>query len=314
MAKKFETVEVEAAGSKEDSATAVAVQGTTAVSTGAEVKGISVRFATLSPFYSVSSVPQECAQECKEGDLVLKTGKNSAWRLTGSGKKNAVRAFVVDGKPGYLEGCPMGSGILPRTWVVGRPRSAGSDVILQNVDECREAALEETKGEVKFYRFEDYSRAMNPIPQHYIAQCLYLEMLVQVPDDFQGEVDLVKVGAHLYTPARVLFKKFDTIKVRQFFNNIKVREELKHRGEQKWTWSPLGQVVSFFTQGAEFTRPTGQKGYIWTPTVEAALGEDGKLYRPDEEETRDLVAFCALSKTSRATDEEVASAGQDGEL
>ena len=155
---------------------------------------------------------------------------------------------------------------------------------------------------------------MNPIPPHYIAQCIYLEMLVQVPDDFQGEVDLVKVGAHLYTPARVLFKKFDTIKVRQFFNNIKVREELKHRGEEGWTWSPYGQVVSFFTQGAGFTRPTGQKGYIWTPTVEAALGEDGRLYRPTEEETQDLAAFCALSKPTQATDEEVAAAGQDGEL
>ena len=315
MAKtKFESVDEPSAAKKEETTTSteVAVKETGAVS--AKVRGLNIRFATLSPYYSVSAVPKECADECREGDLVLKTGKNSAWRLTGNGKKNAVVAFVLDGKAGYLEGCPMNSGLTPRTWVVGRPKAAGSSEILGSIEECRAAALAETEGKVPFYRFEDYSRALNPIPQHYISECVYLEMLVRVPEDFPGEVDLVKIGAALYTPARVLFKKFDTIKVKQFFNNIKVREELRHRGEEGWTWSPYGQVVSFFTNGAEFTRPTGQKGYIWTPTVEAALGEDGKLYRLTDEERKDLTAFYMAVAGGDLKPEDVESAGADGEL
>lgn len=326
MAKaKFETVEVEAETVKEET-TAVAVKETTAVSTGVEVKGLNIRFATLSPFYAVSAVPQECAQECREGDLYLKTGKTSAWRLAGSGKANGVRAIVVDGKEGFLEGCPMGTGMMPRTWVVGRPKSAGSPEVIRTVEEARAAALAETEGKVPFYRFEDYSKAMNPVPQHYIAPCIYLELLVQVPDTFAGDVTLVKVGGSLYTPARLLFKKFDTIKVRQFFNNIRVRESMRHRGEKGWEWSPYGQYVTVFTQGAEFTRPTGQKGYIWTPTVEATLNTQkdveecndgrkaGMLYAPTDEERRDLEMFYMAVASTPATAEDVASAGQDGEL
>lgn len=311
MGKKFESVEVE---HQTGASTAVAVKEPGTVSTDVKAKGLNIRFASLAPFYSVSSLPQECAQECHEGDLVLKTGKTSAWRLSGAGKKNAVIAIVVDGKRGFLEGCPMGSGLTPRTWVIGRPKALGSSELLADIEDCRKAALAETEGKVPFYRFEDYSKAVNPIPQHYISECLYLELLVRVPDDFMGDVTLVKVGAHLYTPARVLFKKFDTIKVRQFFNNIKVREEMRHRGEEGWTWSPYGQVVSFFTTGNEFTRPNGAKGYIWTPTVEAALNAEGKLYKPDEEEREDLTRFYMAASESTVSAEEAADAGQDGEL
>lgn len=290
---------------------AVATVGTGAVSVEVRASGASIRYATLSPFYSVSSVPQECAQECKEGDLYLKTGKTSAWRLAGSGKKNAVRAFVLDGKVGLLEGFRQAGGQIPRTWVVGRPRSVGSSEILQNLKECQEAAVAETEGKVKVYRFEDYSKALNPIPEHYIAKCLYLEMLVNVPDNFIGDVSLVKIGGSLYTPARVLFKKFDVMKVEQFFNNIQVREEVHHRGEDGWKWSPYGQVISLYTNGVEFTRPNGSKGYIWTPTVEAALGDDGMLYKPDTEERDDLVRFGMSLKDATVSIDDVAS---DSEL
>ena len=310
---KFESVDESSAGSQSET-TAVAVKETGAVSTEVKVSGVTYRFAGLSPFYAVSAVPQECAKECHEGDLVLKTSKNSAWRLCGGGKANAIRAFVIDGKQGFLEGCPMGSGLVPRTWVVGRPKAAGSAETLATLDECRKAAMADTEGKIPFYRFEDYSKSMNPIPQHYISECLYLEMLVRLPEDFGGEVDLVKIGGGLYTPARVLFKKFDTIKVRQFFNNIKVREEMRHRDDENWKWSPYGQAVSFFTNGTEFTRPTGQKGFIWTPTVEAALGADGKLYKPDEEERKDLARFCQSMADTKVTAEDVAGAGQDGDL
>lgn len=307
---KFEPVNEDAPKSP---STEVATTGGTAVSTEVRVQGLQVRFATLMPFYTVCDLPQDVHQECKEGDLVLKVSKNQAHRLGGSGRANALRAIVVDGKQGFLEGCPMGSGALPRAWVVGRPKSQGSSETLKTLEDCRAAAQAEAP-EVPFYRFEDYSKSMNPIPSHYISECLYLEMLVKLPEDFGGEVDLVKIGGGLYTPARVLFKKFDTIKVRQFFNNIKVREEMRHRGEKDWTWSPYGQAVSFFTNGTEFTRPTGQKGFIWTPTVEAALGPDGKLYKPDDEERGDLDRFYQSMADVKATAEDVAEAGQDGEL
>lgn len=306
---KFESVNEDAPKS---SSTGVATTGGTAVSTEVRVQGLQVRFATLMPFYTVCDLPQEVHQECKEGDFVLKVSKTQAYRISGSGRQNALRAIVVDGKQGFLEGCPMGSGALPRAWVVGRPKAAGSQELLKTLEDCRAAAQAEAQG-VPFYRFEDYSKSMNPIPPHYIAECFYLELLVKLPDTFAGDVTLVKVGGSLYTPARILFKKFDPIKVRQFFSNIQVRESLKHRGDKEWKWSPYGQYLSVFTEGAPFTRPNNTKGTIWTPRIEAALNGAGTLYVPDEEEREDLTKFYMAASATTMTAEEAAEVG-NGDL
>lgn len=306
---KFESVNEDAPKSP---STEVATTGGTAVSTEVRVQGLQVRFATLMPFYAVCDLPQDVAQECKEGDFVLKVSKTQAYRISGSGRQNALRAIVVDGKQGFLEGCPMGSGALPRAWVVGRPKAQGSQELLKTIEDCRAAAQAEAQG-VPFYRFEDYSKSMNPIPQHYIAECFYLELLVKLPDTFTGDVTLVKVGGSLYTPARILFKKFDPIKVRQFFSNIQVRESMKHRGDKEWKWSPYGQYLSVFTEGAPFTRPNGAKGTIWTPRIEAALNEQGTLYVPDDEERDDLAKFYMAASATTMTAEEAAEVG-NGDL
>jgi hypothetical protein len=123
----------------------------------------------------------------------------------------------------------------------------------------------------------------------------------------------VKVGGSLYTPARILFKKFDPIKVRQFFSNIQVRESMKHRGDKGWKWSPYGQYLSVFTEGAPFTRPNNTKGTIWTPRIEAALNEQGTLYVPDEEERDDLTQFYMAASATTMTAEEAAEVG-NGDL
>ena len=306
---KFESVNEDAPKSP---STEVATVGSNAVSTEVKVQGLQVRFATLMPFYTVCDLPQDIAQECKEGDFVLKVSKTQAYRLSGSGRVNAMRAIVVDGKQGYLEGCPMGSGALPRAWVVGRPKAQGSSEVLKTLEECMAVAIAEAPG-VPFYRFEDYSKSMNPIPQHYIAECFYLELLVKLPDTFAGDVTLVKVGGSLYTPARILFKKFDPIKERQFFSNIQVRESMKHRGDKEWKWSPYGQYLSVFTEGAPFTRPNGAKGTIWTPRIEAALNEQGTLYVPDDEERDDLTKFYMAASATTMTAEEAAEVG-NGDL
>ena len=306
---KFESVNEDAPKS---ASTEVATVGSNAVSTEVKVQGLQVRFATLMPFYTVCDLPQDVQQDCKEGDFVLKVSKTQAYRISGSGRGNALRAIVVDGKQGFLEGCPMGSGALPRAWVVGRPKAQGSQELLKTIEDCRAAAQAEAQG-VPFYRFEDYSKSMNPIPQHYIAECFYLELLVRLPDTFTGDVTLVKVGGSLYTPARILFKKFDPIKVRQFFSNIQVRESMKHRGDKEWKWSPYGQYLSVFTEGAPFTRPNGAKGTIWTPRIEAALNEQGTLYVPDEEEREDLTKFYMAASATTMTAEEAADVG-NGDL
>ena len=306
---KFESVKE---GAPQSSSTEVAVAQPSAVSTEVKVQGLQVRFATLMPYYSVCDLSEDLKQECKEGDFVLKVSKTQAYRISGSGRGNALRAIVVDGKQGYLEGCPVNSGALPRAWVVGRPKAQGSQEILKTLEECRAAAQAEAP-EVPFYRFEDYSKSMNPIPQHYIAECFYLELLVRLPDTFAGDVTLVKVGGSLYTPARILFKKFDPIKVRQFFSNIQVRESMKHRGDKEWKWSPYGQYLSVFTEGAPFTRPNNTKGTIWTPRIEAALNEQGTLYVPDEEERDDLTKFYMAASATTMTAEEAAEVG-NGDL
>lgn len=306
---KFESVKE---GAPESPTTEVATTGGTAVSTEVKVQGLQVRFATLMPYYTVCDLPQEVHQECKEGDFVLKVSKTQAYKISGSGRGSALRAIVVDGKQGYLEGCPMGSGALPRAWVVGRPKAQGSQELLKTIEDCRAAAQAEAP-EVPFYRFEDYSKSMNPIPQHYIAECFYLELLVKLPDAFTGDVTLVKVGGSLYTPARILFKKFDPIKVRQFFSNIQVRESMKHRGEKDWKWTPYGQYLSVFTEGAPFTRPNNTKGTIWTPRIEAALNDQGTLYVPDEEEREDLTKFYMAASATTMTAEEAAEVG-NGDL
>lgn len=306
---KFESVKE---GAPKSPSTEVAMTGGTAVSTEVRVQGLQVRFATLMPYYSVCDLPAEVQQDCKEGDFVLKVSKTQAYRISGSGRGNALRAIVVDGKQGFLEGCPIGSGALPRAWVVGRPKAQGSQELLKTIEDCRAAAQAEAQG-VPFYRFEDYSKSMNPIPPHYIAECFYLELLVKLPDTFAGEVTLVKVGGSLYTPARILFKKFDPIKVRQFFSNIQVRESMKHRGDKEWKWSPYGQYLSVFTEGAPFTRPNNTKGTIWTPRIEAALNGTGTLYVPDEEEREDLTKFYMAASATTMTAEEAAEVG-NGDL
>lgn len=295
----------------EATGTEVAVAQPTAVSTDVQARGLQVRFATLMPFYTVCALPDDVVRECKEGDFVLKLSKTSAFRLSGSGRNNKVRAIVVDGKRGFLEGCPLGEGgtqAVPRAWVVGRPKAPDSTEVLKTLEECRAAAQAEAP-DVRFYRFEDYSKAMNPIPKHYIAECFYLELLVQVPETAPADVLLIKVGDTLYTPARVLFKKFDPIKVRQFFNNIQTRESMKHRGDKSWTWSPYGQFISIFTEGQPFTRPNGSKGAIWTPRVEAALDDKGSLYVPNDEEVQDLQGFYNAATNSPVTEAELAEAG-----
>ena len=68
-----------------------------------------------------------------------------------------------------------------------------------------------------------------------------------------------------------------------------------------------------FTEGAQFTRPNGAKGTIWTPRIEAALGEGGTLYVPDEEEREDLVKFYMAASATTMTAEEAAEVG-NGDL
>lgn len=302
---KFETVNEDAPKS---SSTEVATVGSNKLSTEVKVHGLQVRFSTLMPYYTVCDLPEEVRNECKEGDLVLKVSKTQAYKIIGSGRNNALRAIVVDGKEGFLEGCPMNSGFVPRVWVVGRPKAQGSSEVLTTVEECREAAMMEAP-DVPFYNFENYSKSMNPIPQHYISRCLYLELLLKLPEEFNGDVTLVKIGGSLYTPARVLFKKFDPSKVSQFFSNIQVRESLKHRGDKNWKWSPYGQFISLFTDGRQFTRPNGSKGTIWTTRVEGALNDKGTLYVPDDEEREDLTKFYMAASATEISRDDIDSVG-----
>ena len=289
-------------------ASAVAAAETTAVSTQVNVRGASVRFATMTPFYSVSSVPQECAQECREGDWYLKTGKTSAWKFAGSGKRNAVKAFVIDAKEGILEGMKGASQNIPRSWSVGRQYQTPDGVVVpKDLKECFALARAETNGAFPFYRFEDFNKVTNPIPEHYLARCVYLEMLVEVPDTFSGDVPLYKIGGSAYTPVRILLKKFDPIKVEQFFRNIQVKEEVRHRGDKDWKWTQYGQCVSVYSNGVPFKRPNGADDYLWVPTVEARLSEDGKLYAPNSEEKADLVQFQLSLANSVASVDDVDS-------
>ena len=292
MSKETKVKEQENEEIADAKAGAVATVGASEVSTQVSVRGASIRYATMTPFYSVSSVPQECAQECREGDWYLKTGKTSAWKFAGSGKRNAVKAFVIDAKEGILEGMKGASQNIPRSWSVGRQYQTPDGVVVpKDLKECFALARAETNGAFPFYRFEDFNKVTNPIPEHYLARCVYLEMLVEVPDTFAGDVSLYKIGGSAYTPVRILLKKFDPIKVEQFFRNIQVKEEVRHRGDKDWKWSPYGQCVSVYSNGVPFKRPNGADGYLWVPTVEARLSEDGKLYAPSAEEKADLVQF-----------------------
>lgn len=295
---KQETKVTEESDVVDAKSTAVVEMSATEVSTEVKVSGLQIRFATLQPFYSVCQLPETVMRECREGDLVLKLGKDSAFKLAQAGREGAVRAIVLDGKQGVLEGCPIASGSVPRVWSVGRRAEDGT--VLNSLADCWRAASAAAP-EVPKYRFEDYSKATNPIPSHYFAECCYLQLLVQVGDAVSDDVQLVKVGDALYTPAVVLFKKFDVISLRKFFNNIQVREAMSHRNDKDWKWSPTGQFVTVFTKGAAFKRPNGTTGTIWSPSIERALGDNGMLYSPTDEEREDLTRFLMMASDSTAT-------------
>ena len=261
---------------------AVAVaENNTQVSTAVKVRGLSLEYATMMPFYSVCGLPDAFKRQCHEGDIILKRGSDVAFKLAEPGSK-PVKAIVLDGQQAVLEGRPIG-GELPRVWAVGRPSASGE--VPETIDDCWRLALETG---VPRYRFEDYNRMTNPIPEHYLAEALYLRLLVEVPDSVPDAFSLVTVGGTIYVPATILFKKFDVIQVRRFFNNIQVREAARHADEKGWKWSPAGQFISVGVNGKSFKRPNGTDGTIWTLGLERLLGADGMIYRPTDAERDDL--------------------------
>ena len=98
-----------------------------------------------------------------------------------------------------------------------------------------------------------------------------------------------------YTPDTFYFRIFY-----KFFNNIQVREAMSHRNDKDWKWSPTGQFVTVFTKGAAFKRPNGTTGTIWSPSIERALGDNGMLYSPTDEERDDLTRFLMMASDSTA--------------
>ena len=279
--------------------TAVAVAENTQVSTAVKVRGLSMEYATMMPFYSVCGLPDAFKRQCHEGDVILKRGSDVAFRLMEPGQP-PVKAIVLDGQQAVLEGRPIG-GDLPRVWCVGRPAASGE--VPRTVQDCWRLAGEAAP-EVKRYRFEDYSKSMNPIPEHYLAEALYLRLLVQVPDSIPDAFSLVTVGGTIYVPATILFKKFDVIGVKRFFNNIQVREAARHADEPGWAWSPAGQFVSVGVNGRAFRRPNGTEGTIWTLNLERLLGADGMIYSPTDAERDDLARlFMGLADAEATVDD-----------
>lgn len=280
--------------------TAVAVQGSTQVQAApVTVRGGSLEYATMMPFYSVCGLPDAFKRQCHEGDVVLKRGSDAAFRLMEPGDK-PVKAIVLDGQQAVLEGRPIG-GDLPRVWCVGRPAPGGE--VPATIADCWRIAEADAPG-VRKYRFEDYSRATNPIPEHYLAEALYLRLLVQVPDSIPDAFSLVTIGGGIYAPATILFKKFDVIGVKRFFNNIQVREAARHAGDASWTWSPAGQFVSVGVSGRAFKRPNGTDGTIWTLNLGRLLGDDGMIYKPTDAESDDLARlFTGLADDTASVDD-----------
>lgn len=287
--------------------TAVAVAETTQVSTAVKVRGLSMEYATMMPFYSVCGLPDAFKRQCHEGDVILKRGSDVAFKLMEPGG-TPIKAIVLDGQQAVLEGKPMeddgtssSTPQLPRVWCVGRPTLDGGTP--QTIADCWRLA-EEAAPEVKRYRFEDYNKVTNPIPKHYLAEALYLRLLVQVPDLIPDAFSLVTVGGTIYVPATILFKKFDVIGVKRFFNNIQVREAARHSDEKDWVWSPAGQFVSVGVNGRKFKRTNGTDGTIWTLALERLLGSDGMIYRPTDAECDDLTRlFMGLADAEATVDD-----------
>ena len=281
--------------------TAVAVaENNTQVSTTVRVSGRSLEYATMMPFYSVCGLPDAFKRQCHEGDVILKRGADVAYRLMEPGDKPA-KAIVLDGQQAVLEGRPMG-GDLPRVWCIGRPTASGE--VPKTIADCWRIA-EEQAPDVRRYRFEDYSRTTNPIPEHYLAEALYLRLLVQVPDSVPDAFSLITIGGAIYVPATILFKKFDVIGVKRFFNNIQVREAARHAGEKDWVWSPAGQFISVGVSGRSFKRPNGTDGTIWTLSLERLLGADGMIYQPTDAERGGLTKLFMSMADAEATVDEV---------
>lgn len=289
-----DVVDAKSAGTTE-----VATVQETAVSATVKVRGGSFEYATMMPFYSVCSLPDAFKRQCHEGDVILKRGGDVAFKLMEPGA-TPVKAIVLDGQQAVLEGRPIG-GDLPRVFAVGRPLDDGT--VPQTLADCWKAA-ELAAPEVRRYRFEDYSKATNPIPEQYFAEALYLRLLVQVPDSVPDAFSLVTVGGTIYVPATILFKKFDVIQVRRFFNNIQVREAARHASDRDWKWSPAGQFVSIRVNGRTFKRPNGTDGTIWTLGLERLLGDDGMIYRPTDAERDDLTRlFMGLADAEASVDD-----------
>lgn len=279
--------------------TAVAATNTQ-VSATVRVRGLSLEYATMMPFYSVCGLPDAFKRQCHEGDVILKRGGDVAFKLAEPGNP-PVKAIVLDGQQAVLEGRPIG-GDLPRVWCVGRPTAGGETP--QTIADCWRIAEAEAP-EVRKYRFEDYNKVMNPIPEHYLAEALYLRLLVQVPDSIPDAFSLVTIGGTIYVPATILFKKFDVIGVKRFFNNIQVREAARHADEPGWKWSPAGQFISVGVSGKTFRRPNGTEGTIWTLGLNRLLGSDGMIYRATDAERDDLTRLYMGMADAAASVEDV---------
>lgn len=281
------------------STTDIAVMDNTQLSTTVAVSGRSLEYATLMPFYTVCNLPDAFKRQCHEGDVIIKRGSDNAFKLLEPGQ-TPLKAIVIDGQQAVLECLPMG-GNIPRVWRVGTPVFGGGTP--KSLAECWNLA-KEAAPEAKPYRFEDYNRMTNPIPEHYLAEALYLKTLIQVPDSIPDAFDLVTIGGAIYVPANILFKKFDVIGIKRFFNNIQVREAARHASDPNWKWSPAGQFVSVGVNGRTFKRPNGTDGTIWTIGLQRLLDEDMMIYQPTDAEREDLTRlFMSLSDTEASVND-----------
>ena len=273
---------------------AVAVTGTTAVSTEVAVQGVQLDF----PFIRLGQGMSQWKCNGKKpviGAFYIGKNKESNVLVAEMGKDAGIYGIVLQKVDGFKEERKWAAGMgAPKRWVIAGTKEDGTPV---TEADCLEAAAKEGFSLALKPTGEVWPDTGRPKMRANLGRFCYLYMLVPLPADFDSdEYRVYPIGDKLYTTARYEFEKQYYKQMDSILSNIEARARFANRENENYTWSVNGLAVHLYS--AEQTNRDGVE-YV-SVNFEKAL-RDGKPWEFTPEEKADFVKFLASAQATTAS-------------
>ena len=318
--KKFEAVDETSEG-QQGAATAVAVQGETAVVTAAEQQkqAIAHKAAWCKIRHGVGSwQPADGEQPAEIGSVYISRGQQTGYRrLAAPGEANAVKFIGLFVREGVMEDT-VPDGPMPRRWRVGLPDPVKPERTPQSLKECVAFAAEAGLSQAQVVPdgvYQDsgrtkYKRVPMPGFTGTCAPLIEFFGLAKIPETFtSNDFDLAVIGGELYTPIVFEFAKHHYKKAADGIKNIAARMYAKFAADpankgKPWKFDLRETPVVFRLGTTMMKRTVGNSTYA-APLLTIRTSDS-----LDESALSDLASYFD-SVTLTADDSD---AGADGDL